>query len=316
MTLIKKFFLATLILSLFSLFACNKDDDNGGSAKGNLKLDITDAPVDDAEIEAVFVTVAEIEVDGEKVEGFNKTTIDLLLYQEGLTHLLADVELDAKQYNRVSLVLDNDTDAEGNSPGCYVETTDGLRHKLGTNTHKVHLDHNFNVEQNMETNLVIDFDLRKTIKRSEEGVNNYEFVASAQMNNSIRVVHASESGTIGGNCNDEITDSDLIIVYAYHKGEFNRNEETQTSSQTNLLFSNAVNSTVVDANGDYQLHFLEEGEYELHFASYKRNGDTGRLELNGSLELDILTSVDLEEVQVNANSNTTVNVLVTGILPV
>ena len=313
--LLRKFFLASLIFSLFFLFACSKDDDNGGAAKGNLKLEITDAPADDAEIEAVFVTVAEIEIDGEEVEGFNKTTIDLMLYQEGLTYLLADIALDARQYNRVSLVLDNESDAAGNSPGSYVLTTDGLKHALATSSQKIHLDHNFGIVQHAETHLVIDFDLRKTIKRSETGESKYAFVSSAQMNNSIRVVNASNAGTIVGNCNDMITDSDLIIVYAYHKGSFNKNVETQASSETNLLFSNAVNSATVDANGNYQLHFLEEGEYQLHFASYKRDDQTGRLELNGSLELDLLTSGNLKAVQVDANANTTVNVLVTGLLP-
>lgn len=311
-----KFILASLIFSLFFLIGCSKDDDNGGSAQGNLKLEITDAPADDAEIEAVFITVAEIEVDGKKVEGFNKTTIDLMLYQEGLTYLLADIELDARQYNRVSLVLDNTSDAAGNTPGCYVLTTDGLKHQLATGTNKVHLDYNFKVEQNTEAHLVIDFDLRKSIKRSETGESKYAFVASAQMNNSIRVVSASNSGIISGNCNDAVSDSDLIVVYAYHKGSFNKNTETQASSETDLLFSNAVNSTTVKANGNFEMHFLEEGEYELHFASYKRDSETGRVELNGSLVLDVLTSVDLESVQVNAASSTTVNVLVTGILPV
>lgn len=313
---LRKIFLATLILSLFSFFGCNKDDDNGGSAKGQLNLEITDAPADDAEIEAVFVTLSEIEIDGNPVEGFSKTTIDLMMYQDGLTHLLADVELDARQYNRISLVLDYELDSEGNSPGCYVQTTSGLKHQLASSTNVIHLDHNFSVEQNSETNLVIDFDLRKIIKRSETGESEYAFVSSAHMDNSIRVVNSSSTGTIGGNCDDMITASDEIMVYAYHKGSFNESEETEADSETNLLFTNAVNSARVNANGNYQLHFLEEGEYELYFAPYERDDETGRLEMNGTLILDVLTSVDLEAVQVDASTNTTVDVQVTGILPI
>jgi hypothetical protein len=311
----KEFLFISLLFSLMIFAACSKDDDSD-SLNGQLKLEITDAPSDDANIEGVFVTIAEVRVDGKAVEGFNKTTINLMAYQNGNTHLLFDKGMEAKAYSRISLILDMETDANGGTPGCYVLKTDQTKHKLSGFSGVIDLDYDFEVKGNQETRLVVDFDLRKSIQRSSEGESDYAFVSQTNMQNSVRLVNSSRAGIISGNCTDAVSESDLIIVYAYHKGSFNREVETQGSAQTNLKFHNAVSSAKVNANGNYQLHFLEEGEYELHFASYKRNAQNGRLELQGSLMLDVLSSVNLDAVQVNAASSTTVNVLVTGLLPI
>ncbi len=78
------FFIATsLVLILFS--SCKKDKDD---TQGKLRLEITDAPVDDASVKSVFVTITSIKVGDTQLEGFSKTTIDLMAYQKGNTKLL------------------------------------------------------------------------------------------------------------------------------------------------------------------------------------------------------------------------------------
>lgn len=313
----KSFFLVIFAITLFLFLSCSKDDnDNDKAKKGNLKVEITDAPVDDANVEAVFITVADIKVDGNSLEGFNKTTLDLMAYQHGNTFLLMNTDMEARSYSSIELILDYDTDANGNQPGCYVMEKEGDKHRISTNTNRFDMHTGFNVEADKVTNLVIDFDLRKTIKRSDGGDSDYALVEPSHMNNCIRVVSRTESGVISGSCNDLLSGSDMIVVYAYHKGTFNRETETQGSAESNILFHKAVNSSRLDANGNYELHFLKQGEYELHFASYQRNLLTGRMELKGTLILDVLSAIDLGSVAVNAESTTTVNVEVTGILPV
>ena len=102
---------------MFMLPACDRS--NGPMGRGEAEFQITDAPSDDASIKGVFVTVADIKVDGKSISGFTKQTIDLKAYQEGSTKLLGTTQLDAKAYNNITLVLDADADATANSPGQF-----------------------------------------------------------------------------------------------------------------------------------------------------------------------------------------------------
>jgi hypothetical protein len=291
---------------------CKKDKEG---TQGKLRLEITDAPIDDASVKSVFVTIASVKIGDTQLEGFNKTTIDLMAYQKGNTRLLFLNDLDAQTYNSITLTLDHATDVQGNSPGCYVQETNGTKHALSENSVEIKLDKQFNVSSASETNIVIDFDLRKSIKRTQSGMNKYEFVSNADLKNALRVVVKNNTGTIMGTAQDYIVQNDRIIVYAYKSGSFNKNTEVQGSAQSNLKFHNAINSAVVASNGSYELHFLEAGDYELYFAPYRRNTSDGSLILNGSLVLDVLSGVDIKTVKVNAASNTTVNVNITGIIP-
>ncbi|GLR19078.1 DUF4382 domain-containing protein [Portibacter lacus] len=313
---IKNFSLLFAFLGVFTfLTSCQKDNDSNEELKGSAQFEITDAPIDDANVSAAFVTISEIKVDGKSIEGFNKTTIDILAYQNGNTKLLADTDIEAKSYSNITLVLDFEEDANGNSPGCYVEENNGsVKHKLASTSNEITVNHNFNVEADSQSQIVLDFDLRKCIKKEDNENDKYEFVSSAEMEAGIRVVSKSNVGIIKGNCNDIITGSDKIVVYAYKKGDYNRNAEVQGQGQSNIEFANAVTSSSLDANGNYELHFLEEGEYEIHYSAYEEKSD-GEVELKGMLIADLIGSLDLGAVEVDASASVTVDVLITGILP-
>jgi hypothetical protein len=312
--------LGTLSFLFMAFSACKKDNDPNDPSngqKGQVTIEITDAPVDDAQVKSVFVTVAGIKIDGHSVDGFSKTTIDLMAYQNGNTKSLGTYEMDAKAYSNITLILDFDQDENGNSPGCYVMDLDGTKHKLTTNaSNEVNMNYTFTNESSKENKLVIDFDLRKTIKREQSGSSEYAFVSSAELNNAVRVVSRDKAGTIKGNCDDSFSNSDMIVVYSYKKGTYNRNTEVQGSAQSGLKFHNAVNSAKVDANGNFELHFLEEGEYEIHFAAYTHNQGSGKMELTGTLMLEVLSAIDLGSISLNASATLTVNVLVIGVVPV
>lgn len=301
-----------MVLALLSLgwMACDDDDDNMNETSGELRLEVTDAPIDDSQIEATFVTITDIRLDGSSVEGFQESTVDVYALQNGATELLVDAEVEAKSYQTIELDLNYDTDEDGNSPGCYVVDADDNQHALGSGEQTLSLSTDLMVEVDSRSEYVLDFDLRKCIERSS-GASDYQFTGTGELETGIRVVNRDNSGVIEGDCEDEVSSSDRIVVYAYAEGTYNRDNETQM--QNGRAFANAVNSGSVQSTGTYELYFMEEGSYELIYASYEEDAE-GNMELQGTLELDILSSIGSNVVTVDAGQSVTLDVLVTGLL--
>lgn len=304
------------ILTGTALFftACDKDDNPGGGGTGQLNLEITDGPTDDPNVKAVFVTVAEVRVNGETFSGFSgKKTINLLAYQQGNVAVLGLGDIDAGSYQNITLVLDTQTDQNGSAPGCYVQTLDNVKHELSTTaTLALTTTKNFVVETGAKTNLVIDFDLRKAIQYPSSGtVDKYDFVATADLEAALRLVVKSEAGNLSGTCQNAIINTDKIVAYAYKKGTFNR--AVEITSQNGIAFKNAVASTVVNSNGEFKIAFLESGDYEIHFAAYKDLNSDDKLDFQGTLVVSSL--IDLINLQLGASATIQLNITVTGILP-
>lgn len=325
MTTMKHFLTGAVLLAGTVLFTnCTKDDD-GTDATGKAQFEITDGPIDDASVKGTFVTVTQVKVDGEAISSFSgKQTIDLMAYQNGNTKALGLAELESGTYNDVTLVLDYETDANGNSPGTYVLTDDNVKHSLkatanAANEIKVNSG-SFEVKEGSTTNVVLDFDLRKAIKYEDAPQNDdqYDFVSDAELRSSVRMVAKSKSGKVTGNVSDNLSVAgEKIVVYAYKKGTFNKNQEVQGQGDSNVQFKNAVTSSVVSNQGSYTLAFLEEGDYELHFFGYEDKDNDGKMELKGELELDLAGGIglNLNDVNVESDSNVTLSVIVTGLLP-
>ena len=260
------------------------DDSNEPAGTGEVQFEITDAPIDDANVKGVFVTVADIKVDGKSVSGFTKQTIDLTAYQDGNTKLLGSQQMAAKGYSNVTLVLDLKQDENGNEPGCYVLSQDNSKFRLKTTaegTSEIALKQYWNVRNNATTKLVMDFDLRKSLRYSNDPLLRYSFVSDANLRAAIRVVTKEMSGTIKGSYQENSSvDGDRIVVYAYKKGTFNATTETQAQGEDQIMFKNAVASAQVRetlTGRAYTLAYLPEGEYELHFAAYKEDTTSGRV---------------------------------------
>ena len=112
---------------MVSFMACNKDNDNKVEDRsGQASIKMTDAPIDNAEVQGVFVTVTDVKVNGKSASNFEgKTTVDLMALQNGNTRLVTTEQLNAGTYNDIAFTLDLATDASGNTPGCYVLTSSG-----------------------------------------------------------------------------------------------------------------------------------------------------------------------------------------------
>lgn len=310
-------FLMMALVAIIVFASCGEGE---GDAKGSVNVKMTDAPIDDANVQSAVVTVTEVKIDGEAFSGFSgKTTFDLLALQNGNVKALGLSELEAGSYSQISVVLDLETDASGNSPGCYVQTTDGVKHELQTSansTQELVISKAFEVKEDETTNIVIDFDVRKAITNEANATNDnkYEFVTNAELNAALRTVVEAEAGTVEGKITDNYNSSDKIIVYLYEEGEFNKNTETQGQGSSNIEFKNAVTSAVVDANGNYRLSFINQGKYEAHYASYKQQSD-GSFALEGMLSLDLAGALSFGGVTVDAGASASLNIAVFGLLP-
>jgi hypothetical protein len=302
------------------LISCN--DSNEPIGKGNVQFEITDSPSDDANVRGVFVTITDIKVDGKSIGGVTRETVNLKDYTGGTTKVLGLAnQVDARAYSRVTLVLDLNADANGIAPGCYVQTTDGVRYKLKNTvdgTTEVVASKRFEVARNATTKVVLDFDIRKAITYDMNDQGRYKFVSDNDLNSSIRLVVKENTGVIKGVVNDYLTPgSEKVVAYAYRRGTFSASTETQPQGENQMYFMNAEASGEVKwgLNGrTFAIPFLEEGDYELYFASYEET-PMGRLSFRDVIqaELNVAGTVG-NRMTVRAGGSVSVTTEVDGIL--
>ncbi len=307
------------ILAVIMGFISCSDDDNTdnqdpNSETYNTSVAITDAPIDNANVTAAVVTITDVKIDGVSLEGFSKTTIDLMTLQNGTISTLGNIDLKAGTVSNVSLVLDYEADAQGNFPGAYIETVDGVKHQLEASVNEISINDEVEIIASATNEIIIDFDLRKTITESGETTDQYDFVTNAELSAGLRLVNSVKAGTVTGTVSDVEETTDLVIVYAYETGTYTA-AEAETQGESNIQFANAVTSSIVSsADSSYELNFLSEGNYEVHYASYTDEDEDGEFEFNGMLSVESLTDIALNNIHVTSSMNLSLNVIVTGSL--
>jgi len=227
--------------------------------------------------------------------------------------------VDAKSYTSISLVLDYESDASGNSPGCYILTSDTEKHDLSASAEsqsEITVSKPFKVEANSESTLVVDFDIRKAVVRDDDTSteSEYKFVTSIELESAVRVVSEENTGEISGSVNMLFTSENDRYVFIYHKGEFNVTSESQGQGASNIMFAKALTSAKVKADGTYNLSFLEEGDYEIHVASFAHtDGDSTTFAgmFNAS---SASTGWLLNTISVSANAHIELDIAISGIL--
>lgn len=317
--------LGTVILE----WSCSKDDENitpdatqqdPNAPKGQVRMGITDAPIDDAEINGAFVTITEVRLDGKVYDAFQgPKTINIAELNNGNFLALGDGQFQAGTYSKLTFIFDYEKDQMGNAPGCYLSKVDGTKSKLVISGNaRNSLDINtkpFTISQSGVTDLMIDFDLRKAIKTyNENAKKNYSFVTYGELQSSIRVVNKSATGTISGQMSgyNQATMGN-VVAYVYKKGEFNQSSEVKGQGESSVEFKNAVSSSKVGSNGTFKVSFLEEGDYEVHFASYKAASNANSsASLNALLNLS--SNLNLNAVSVKSNTEVKLSLSLIGII--
>lgn len=306
-------FMAAFLFTFFT--SCEEDDVTITTGEGRFTLEITDAPVDDPDVQAVFITIADLRVGGASVSGFSRTTLEISALRNGVTQLLADLNLEARAYSSVELVLDAANDANNTGgPGCYVRNAANQKLALdlaGNSSLRIPAS-DFELAQGGSYRAVADFDLRKALVRTGDAARPYAFAPAARLSSSLRLVNRAETGTLTGNIRNDSGESGRLVVFAYRSGTFT---EAETRGEEDALFLNAVTSTTADAAGDFQLSFLESGAYELVVANFADTDNDGAVEFKGRFRLEALLNLNLSSVNVAANATTTANFSLRSFFP-
>lgn len=305
----KAIFKIGMLALLVSFASCS---DNGASLSGNsqtrnTKVSITDAPIDNAEVHGAFVTITDVKVNGVSIENFNATTINLMTLQNGKKEVLGNLDLNVGSMSDVSLILDYDHDKNGNTPGSYIETTNGVKHKLKASSNEIKIANKAEILATNANEIIVDFDLRKIIIASGGITDKYDFVTNAELSNGLRVVNKEAAGSVSGWVKDNSNTSGNILVFAYEVGSYS-NAETKGQGASNVRFANAITSAVVSSASTYKLNFLKEGNYEIKFASYKDSNNDGKLEFQGMLDVESTLGLNMNNLNVTSNAN--INLLV------
>jgi hypothetical protein len=168
--------LATILLVGAALTGCS-----GGSASatfdgfGHVEVHLTDAPLNMADVESVFVTITGVILypgvdgmdDGEEPAPVPLMTtpeeFDLLTLMGGLTDLLAEDMVPAGFYQKVRMVVSE----------ARVVFTNGDEEPLKIESHKVDVVIPFEIEDGDEAMIQLDFDAAASVKVTATGSEKY-----------------------------------------------------------------------------------------------------------------------------------------------
>lgn len=311
------------ILGLIIFFGACSDTTTSNPEQGRVTFEITDSPVDAAEVEAVFVTVSEIQLDGQAIRGVNRQTIEISSLTDGRTVELVAADVNAEAYTNFNLVLDLEQDVNGNNPGCYVRTTDGTIHPLqttdaSTTTLNLAQPQELSVTAGSDQAFVIDLDLRKSIRIQNNATasDRYDFVNQAEIISAFRLLRTDAVSSIDGSAQyDGLDEASTVIVYAYEQGTFSQAEASPRGSGQ-IRFSGAVTSSRVAADGTYSLSFLEPGNYELIFAAFRDENGDDLLDYQGRVDVALTGGLDvnLRNFELNASQRLELNLRLIGLL--
>ena len=245
-----------------------------GEVTGTLRLNLSDAPIDTANVTGVYIKINEIQYhlkDGndewitlEEFEG--PQTHNLLELTGGNFALLGEFELPAGQYTQIRFMLDiPEHGSPPTSPGCYIEFAGDspVQEPLfvpsgGSSGYKA--VGAFEVPVNGEVEVTADFDVRKAVHVT--GGQSQRYILKP----TIRLVVNNQAGAIGGSITNGSGYTD-IIVYAYQHGTWDDTEADEPPAEQNR-FRNAITSCRMGEGGKYALALLFAGTYDLVVAGF------------------------------------------------
>ena len=308
-----KLSLSSLIVLL--LTACGDSSSDSGSAL--MTLNITDAPVDDAEAVVVQFTSVELKASGEDDSFFefdDPKTIDLLQLQGSNSQaLLENVEIPAGDYTQIRLGVNAELDEVMDS---YIDIDEGgpepVRYELyipsGAQT-GLKLNTPFTIAEGSEGIEVadddaiytIDFDLRKSVTDPQGS-------AGYKLRPSLRLIQNIETGSIAGTVDVNLLDG--------VGGETCSDVSELTTGNAVYLFEGAnivpddiddmdaepLTTALVDYNSDndtynYEFGYIAEGDYTIALtcsADLETEADDAGVEFTVSENITVVADEETE----------------------
>ena len=244
-----------LAVTLISCGGSSGSSDGDGST-GKLSLSLSDAPA--PEYQAVYVTIAEIQVHrADGADGQWQTiltpnaTYNLLDLINGKTVPLGVADLPTGTYTQMRLIL-GETHDSTHPYANYLITSEGdpieLKVPSGFQT-GIKLVHSFEVESGRTVGLVLDFDAgRSVVKAGNSG--------KWLLKPTIKVIGTVNNATLTGTVTDDSLNFIPIPGATVSAQVYDADTATEAEQVT------IVRSTVTDSNGGY-LMYLEPGTYTI-----------------------------------------------------
>jgi hypothetical protein len=279
------------LAALVFFYGCDRIE----SGNGRASFYLTDGPLEAENVSEVVISISKVEVSGPEgwvlvKEYETPKAINLLELQGGETFFLDETELASGQYNQVRFGLS--TPEENDDPAHYIkfndESTEEITVPSGTQT-GYKIVGGFSIPDGGVTSVIIDFDVRKSVVKAG---NSGKYILKP----TLRLIEDSNVGSIKGTVSGEYDGS--LVVYAYNSGEYNENETEPNSD--GVVFANAVTSSNVDADSNYNLAFLASGSYDIIVASFDSEGnfqevvsEESGVELGAGIKLDLNIELNL-----------------------
>jgi hypothetical protein len=242
---------------------CKKDENNGGTS-GTVKMYMTDAPIDDSNVKAVWITVTEVNMKSsggwEALSGFTgPKKYNLMDLRDSTAVFMGQDEIPAGSYSEIRFVLDapEENGPAQSNPGCYIEYKDGTTQPLfvpSGSSSGFKAKGSFDVPLNGTVDVTADFDARKSIV---EAGSSGKFLLKPV----IRIVVNNQAGAIGGTVTHSGSAGN-IVVYTYENGTWADTEDDAPATGS-ARFPNAVSSSLVQTDNTYILPYLAPMTYDL-----------------------------------------------------
>jgi hypothetical protein len=260
----------SLFLILILVVSCIDND----ALRGRITVRLTDAPSDNTEIKKVNISIKRVEIlpeNSEKwttIKSFEEPiTLDLLEYTGGEFYDLTEQYTSPGKYVGIRLELNVANVSNGLTvfPQSNLILSDGSQKVLTiSNTGQgnyVEALGEFELSINQALFLTLDFDVRKSIAKTETGY----FLRPA-----MRFVRTIESGGIEGFFRD-FANHPRTIVYAYRSGVFSSSELTTEPVFTQSITSSGIKNS---EGGKFYLAYLPVDVYDLVFVEINADGST------------------------------------------
>lgn len=259
---LKVFSFFVIAAALAAVSGCSLD-----SPTGKVALSITDDPVQDPDINGVWITIGEVQYNlssddsgwrsFEEFEGPKR--VNLLDYQNGLALLLGTFELPSGQYEQIRFLLDiphEGAKVPPATPGCWVSFADDTKEPLfvpsGLQTGYKAVG-TFQVPVNATVGVTADFNLHKSLRLTANG-------KRYLLQPTIRLVVNDQAGAVGGIVINLPVEK--VVIFAYENGTYDDAEAAV--SPGGGQFPNSVAEAGVDPDtGAYKIAFLAPGLYDL-----------------------------------------------------